>query len=47
MDFLDAVSNSKNIPDFFERMEESTFSNGYRGMAANILAADTEGNIAF
>jgi len=47
LEFLDAVMNSEDVNDFFERMEEATSSNGYRGLAANIIIADNKGNIAY
>ena len=47
LEFLDAVNTAKDIPEFFDKMEEATLSNGYRGMAANLIMADNSGNIAY
>ena len=47
LDFLDGAHYSKNVPELFEKLEEATLSNGYRGMAANLMVADTSGNIAY
>ena len=47
LDFLRSVSETKDIPTFREKMEEMTEGSGYRGLAANLLAADSSGNIAY
>ena len=46
-DFADSLNTSKDIHEFFDKMEDASKVNGYRGMAANILMADTSGNIAY
>ena len=46
-DFMEIVNNAKDIPEVMEKMEEASFSNGYRGMAVNLSLADTSGNIAY
>ena len=37
----------KDVHEFFEKIEEATSSNGYRGLAANLILADNSGNIAY
>ena len=47
LDFLKTVSETKDIPSFLEKMETLTEETGYRGLAGNLIAADTSGNIAY
>jgi len=41
------LSTAKTIPEFFAKIEEITRDGGYRGIAANLMMADTSGNIAY
>ena len=47
LEFLHSVMHAKDIPEFMETMDKVTEPKGYRGMAANLLLADTSGNIAY
>lgn len=46
-EFLKTITEAKDLPEFFARMEKSTEVDGYRGMAANLIMADNSGNIGY
>lgn len=47
LDLLDAVKNSKSVPEVFEKVEKASDEKGYTGIAVNLSIADNLGNIAY
>ena len=47
IELLTNLAESPNLVDFRQRFENMTEGTGYRGVAANMMMADSSGNIAY